>query len=241
MSFRTARVLGVCGAVGATLVGLTALGASVRGGATLYVLGLVSLGVGGVVAAIARWRWEPHDVDAEALIQLALASAALENADPAAAAYAASKAVASAGTSRTRNRALTTLAWAALGQGYPERAKVVLDSIQPCHELDVSCLAAVECARGNTELAIQALELARTLGSLTCDGAKLLVDCHLRANGIERAVLSAMQNWRVLGTANCEQVLEAARLAGATRAAASLAALIRKETAALPPVGAPAG
>jgi hypothetical protein len=231
--------LAICVAVSAALVGLLALGISVAGEHTgLRVLGYASLGVGGLVAAVARWFREPRDLDADARVQLALAQAALDASDPTAAAKAASKAVAAADTSRMRNRALTTLAWAALGQGYAERAKAALDNVKPAHELDVYCFAAVEWARGRPETAIQALEVARTFGTLTCDGAKLLIDCHLRANGIEHAVLAALQNRRVLGVENCEQVLTAARLAGANRAAARLAAVLRSETSALPAVGA---
>jgi hypothetical protein len=241
MSFRRGKVLAISAALGAMLLGLAALGASSLGIAGLRVFALASLGVGGLLAAIVRWRMERRDVDGEALDQLATARAELDRANPTAAGWAASKAVAAAGTSRTRNRALTTLAWAALGQGYPERAKAALDRIQPPHELDVYCLAAVECARGETELAIQALEVARTFGTLTCDGAKLLVDCYVHAHGIERAVLAALENRKLLGAANCEQVLAAARLAGANDAASTLATVLRSETPALPVMGAHAG
>jgi len=235
MSFRTGTALAVSAAFGAMLLGLAALGASSLGIASLRVLGFTSLGVGGLLAAFVRWRRERHDVDGEALAQLAMARAELDRSNPTAAGWAASKAVAAAGTSRTRNQALTTLAWAALGQGYPERAKMALDRIQP-HALDVYCFAAVECARGRTELAIQALEVARTFGTLTSDGAKLLVDCYVSTHGIERAVLAALENRKVLGAANCEQVLTAARLAGADDAAVRLASVLRNETTALPPV-----
>jgi hypothetical protein len=238
MSFRTGTVLAVSAALGATLLGLAALGASGVGIADLRVLGFASLGVGGLLAGIVRWRTQRRDIDREALAQLATAHAELDRSNPTAAARAASKAVAAAGTSRTRNQALTTLAWAALGQGYAERAKAALDQIQPSHALDIHCLAAVECARGRTEFAIQTLEVARAFGTLTCDGAKLLVDCYVHAHGIERAVLVALQNRKVLGAANCEQVLAAARLAGANDAAAKLASVLRKETPGLPVIGA---
>jgi len=235
MSSRTGTVLAIGAAFGAMLLGLAALGASSLGVAGLRVLGFASLGVGGLLAAIARWRTERHDVDAEALAHLAAARAELDCSNPTAAGWAASKAVAAAGTSRTRNRALTTLAWAALGQGYPERAKAALDQIQPS-ALDLYCLAAIESARGRTEFAIQALEVAQTFGTLTCDGAKLLVDCYVREQGIDRAVLAALQNRKVLGAANCEQVLTAARLAGAHDAAATLASVLRSETRAFPSI-----
>jgi len=238
---RKILVATTCAAVGAMVFGLAALGASGVGIVGLRFLGFALLGAGGLLAAIVRWRMERHDVDGEALAQLATARAKLDGSNPTAAAWAASKAVAAAGTSRTRNRALTALAWAALGQGYPERAKAALDRIQPPHAIDVYCLAAVECARGRTELAIQALEVARTFGTLTCEGAKLLVDCCFHAHGIERAVLAARQNRKVLGAANCEQVLTAARLAGASDAAAALASALRDETPSLPVIGAHAG
>jgi hypothetical protein len=241
MSFRTGTVLGLSAALGAMLLGLAALGASTGEIAGLRVLGFAALAVGGLLAAIVRWRLERRDVDGEALAHLATARVELDGSNPTAAGWAASKAVEAAGTSRTRNRALTTLAWAALAQGYPERAKAALDRIQPPHALDVHCLAAVECARGRDEFAIQALEVARTFGTLTCDGAKMLVDCYVRAHGIERAVMAALQNRKVLGAANCEQVLTAARLAGANDAAATLASVLRNETPALPIGGAHAG
>jgi hypothetical protein len=241
MSFRTGTALAVSAALGAMLLGLAALGASSVGIVNLRALGFASLGVGGLVAGIVRWRMGRRDSDREALAHLATARAELDGSNPTTAGWAASKAVAAAGTSRTRNQALTTLAWAALGQGYPERAKAALDQVQPSHALDIHCLAAVECARGRTELAIQALEVAQAFGTLTCDGAKLLVDCHVRAHGIERAVLVALQNRKALGAANCEQVLTAARLAGANDVAAKLASVLRKETPSLPVVDAHAG
>jgi hypothetical protein len=241
MSFRTGSVLGLSVALGAMLLGLAALGASSVGIAGLRVPGFALLVMGALLAGIVRWRRERRDIDAEALAHLATARAELDGSNPTAAGWAASKAVAVAGTSRTRNQALTTLAWAALGQGYPERAKAALDQIQPSHALDIHCLAAVECARGRTELAIQALEVAQAFGTLTCEGAKLLVDCYVRAYGIERAVLAALANRKVLGAANCEQVLTAARLAGANDAAAELASLLRKESPALPVIDAHAG
>jgi len=241
VNFRTVTVLVISAALGAMLLGLGALGASSLGIAGLRGLGFAALGVGGLLAAIVRWRMERQDVDGEALAQLATARAELDGSNPTAAGWAASKAVAAAGTSRTRNRALTMLAWAALEQGYPERAKAALDRIQPSYAVDLYCLAAVESARGRTELAIQALEVARSSGTLTCDGAKLLVDCYVREHGIERAVLVTLQNQRVLGAANCEQVLTAARLAGANAVAAALASALRNENPTLPVIGAHAG
>ena len=94
MSLRTTTVLAVSAALGAMLLGLAALGASSVGGAMgLRFLGFASFGVGGLVAAIIRRQRERHDVDGAALAQLALAYAELDGANPAAAAFAASKAV----------------------------------------------------------------------------------------------------------------------------------------------------
>ncbi len=226
MSSRTVALFALSAA--ATIVGLVALGASAAGAFGLRFLGFVLVGAGSLLAGAIRWRRRRDTVDAEAIAHLTSAFAELERDNPTAAGRAASKAVAAAATPRTRNRALTALAWAALGQGYIERAKAVLDQIEP-HALDVYCLAAVEAARGRTEFAIQALEVARMAGELTCDGAKLFVECHLRAFGIERAVMSALQNRKALGQENCELVVNAARLAGAHAAAAALAAVLRDE------------
>ncbi len=223
------------------LLGLAALGASAIGVAGLRPAGLALLGGSGLWAVIVRWRTGRRDLDQEALAQLATARSALDVSNPTAAGWAASKAVAAAGTTRTRNRALNMLAWAALEQGYPERAKAALDRIKPSYELDVHCFAAVECARGRTAIAIQALEVARTFGTLSCEGAKLLVDCCLRAHGMDRAIHAALQNRKVLGVANCEKVLAAARLAGANEAASMLAAVLRNDGAPVGAIGARAG
>ena len=215
--------------MGATLLGLVALGASTVRGVGFFFPGLALLGVGGVLSAVVLWRRTRDDADSDALAQLAVAHAELERGNPTPAGWAASKAVATAARPRTRNRALSALAWASLGQGCPERAKAALDRVRPSHDISLYCLAAVEAARGRTDLAIQALEVARTAGVLDGEGAKLLVECHLRAFGIERAVLVATQIREMLGRANCNLVVDAARVAGAPVAAATLAALLRGE------------
>lgn len=226
----TPTVVAVFLAVGATVLGLAALAAASLGVAAMRTPGLALLGLGGLLAAMVRWPRGQNDLDNEALAHLAAASAELAGGNPTGAGWEASKAVSAAVTSRTRNRALTTLAWAALGQGYAERAKAVLDRVEPSHSVDVQCLGAVEAACGRTDIAIQALEVARSAGTLNCEGAKLLVDCHLRTSGIERAVVAAIQTRRVLGRENCELVADAARAAGAHAAAATLAAAIRDGT-----------
>jgi hypothetical protein len=194
--------VGAFGALCAAIFGLAVLGAASLGEAELRVPGFALLAVSGVTAAIFRWRKERQEHDRAAVAHLETARERLEQGDPGGAMVAASKAASSATTPRTRNAALTTLAWSALGQGYPERAKAALDGIEPGHALDVYCLAAVESACGKPGLAIEALEVARTAGTLTCDGAKLLVDCYVQQCGIDRAVMAALQTREVLGAEN---------------------------------------
>ncbi len=229
MGFRRGTLSAASAALATMFLGLAALGVASFGIAWLRVLGFSSLVVAGVLAGVVRYLLRGHEVDRVALELLATAQAELKDGNPAAAARAASKAIVAANTPRTRNRARVTLAWAALGQGYPERAKAALDSIQPRYEVDVYCLGAVEHARGRTERAIEALEVAREFSSLNCDGAKLLVDCHFRAHGIERALFAAYQNRRVLGAANCRHVLAAAGLAGKSPIAATLTSVLSEE------------
>jgi hypothetical protein len=159
----------------------------------------------------------------QAVAALKTARELLEQGSDAPAARAASEAISDAKTIHTRCAALTALAWARLGMGYPESAKAALDRIDPPHELDLYCYAAVQAACGNTRLAIQALEDSRSSRSLCCAGAKLLVDLYVRQNRLDRAVAAAIQTRRVLGADNCRIVLLAAREAGALTPAAALA------------------
>ncbi len=157
-----------------------------------------------------KWRHR----DELALGKLQVAKELLEQGNHAEAVRVAADAEAHAEAARTRNAARTTLAWAALGLGYVERAKAALDRIDPPHALDLYCYAAVQAARGSPELAIQALELARGARSLTCDGAKLLIDLYALQNRIDCAVSVAINSRELLGADNCRVVLRAARQAG---------------------------
>ncbi len=190
-------------------------------------LHLPPFAVGGATAATLRWRKEREGLDQQAVAELEEARARLGHEDYAGAAAAASRAAKSARTARTRNAALSILAWAALGQGYPERAKAALDGIVPAYAIDLYCFAAVESARGRLAQAIEALEVARTARTLTCDGAKLFVDCCARLHGVEYAITAALQTIDVLGVENCKVVAKAAADAGAHGAAATLASAIR--------------
>jgi hypothetical protein len=83
------------------------------------------------------------------------------------------------------------------------------------------------------DLGIEALELARSAGTLTCDAAKRLVDRYALECGIDRAVMAALQNRDLLGVENCERVVKAARDEGAHAAAATLASALRSDALAL--------
>lgn len=227
MRRRVANALQISAALGAAVLGLGVLAAASLGEAGLRLPGLAFLALGGAVAATVRWRREREGLDQRAVTELVAARMRLGQEDHAGAAAAAARAAKSARTPRTRNAALTTLAWAALGQGYPERAKAALDAIEPSHAIDLYCLAAVESSRGRLEQAIEALELAHAARTLTADGAKLFVDCCARLHGVERAVTAALRTIDVLGLENCRVVAKAAADAGAHGAAATLVRAIR--------------
>jgi|HubBroStandDraft_6_1064221.scaffolds.fasta_scaffold74705_3 hypothetical protein len=234
MKRRVANALEISVALGAAVMGLGALAAASFGEAWLRLAGFAFLAVGSVTAAILRWRGEREGLDQPAVAELEAARTRLGKEDYAGAAAAASRSAKSARTPRTRNAALITLAWAALEQGYPARAKAALDGIVPSHAIDLYCLAAVEAARGRLEQAIEALEVARTARILTCDGAKLFVDCCARLHGVDHAVTAALQTIDVLGIENCKVVAKAAADAGAHFSAATLAAAIRGKVSLLP-------
>jgi hypothetical protein len=209
--------------------------------AVIVWLAILWLAAGGLWWVIARIRARRRELDRGPRAQLEMARAALARSDATEAARTAADVARVARTAATRNEALTALAWAALQQGYPERAKAALDGIRPSYAFDLHCYAAVESALGRPLRAIQALEAQRECGSLTCDGAKLLVDCHLRLHGIERSVLAALENRHILGAENCQRVLEAARVAGAGEAAERLASALREDSSSTPPAGIRAG
>jgi hypothetical protein len=233
MKRRVANALEISVALGAAVMGLGALAAASFGEAGLRLAGFAFLAVGGATAATVRWRREQEGLDQQAVTALEAARTRLAKEDYAGAAAAASRAAKSARTPRTRNAALSTLAWATLGQGYPERAKAALDGIVPSNAVDLYCLAAVEATRGRLEQAIDALEVARTARTLTCDGAKLFVDCCARLHGVEHAVTAALQTIDVLGVENCKVVAKAAADAGAHVSAATLASAIRGKVSVL--------
>jgi len=135
----------------------------------------------------------------------------------------ASHVAACATSSALCNRAHILLAWVALGQGRPRRAKEELDRIDPPHEIDVYTFAAVEAALGRTVLAIRALEMLIPNGALGCEGAKLLIELYARTGHFDRAVTIAIAYRQVLGARDCWLVVGAAEEAGALQPARQLA------------------
>jgi hypothetical protein len=152
--------------------------------------------------------------DRQALAELARAEAHLAQSDPAAARRIATEISDRAVSSRTRNAALTTLAWAALAEGYVARANAALERVDPPYLIDLGCFAAVRAALGETDLAVRALELARSARSLDCEGAKLLVDLYVRRGRMDQAVTAAVRTRTLLGIDNCTLVAKAASEVG---------------------------
>jgi tetratricopeptide (TPR) repeat protein len=230
MKSRASTLVGVSVALAAAGCGLVALGAASLGLNAFRIFGFVLLAAGGATATVIRSIRTSRELDAPAMAGVECARALLEQGDHFGAARAASNAVALARTSRTRTAALTTLAWAALGQGYAERAKAALERVDPPHALDLYCYAAVQSANGNTDLAIQALELAGGARDLHLDGAKLLIDLYARQGKMDRAVAAALRSREVLGADNCRLVVKAACEAGAYGPAAILASALLGRT-----------
>jgi hypothetical protein len=194
-------------------------------------IGCIAIGLPAAALVGLHWRTVRQAHERRAMTALETARELLGRGHHDLAAEAASDAAAQARTSRTRAHALTTLAWAALEQGNPERAIAALDRIEPRH-LDLYCYAFVQSARGKHQLAIKTLEVARGADSLSLDGAKLLVDLYTHEYGVDRAVWAAWQSRAVLGPENCRRVVRAACDAGAYGPAAMLTSALFAETCA---------
>lgn len=164
--------------------------------------------------------------DARDSTELAAAASLLGAGEPAEAARIATNVAERTKLSETRSAALTTLAWACLGLGELDRARRALERVAPHDALDLYCFAALQSASGNPDLAINALELARSARTLGCGGAKLLVDLYAARFGLVRAVASALENRDVLGVENCRVVVKASSDAGEFSAAAALASVL---------------
>lgn len=191
--------------------------------------GLTLFGFAAVVATLRAWVRAIRVAEERETTKLRVSQALLAKGDTAGAQRVAIDLSANATVLRVRNAALTTVAWAALGEGHLDRAKEALDHIQPQHHIDLHCFAAVEDALGKSRIAIQALELD---ANLSCSGAQLLVDLYARDGNFDRAIAAAIAHRHALGVENCRLVVEAAFGAWALQPAASLAAVLFMETGA---------
>jgi hypothetical protein len=107
---------------------------------------------------------------------------------------------------KTRNAALTMLAWACLGQDQPRAAMAALDKIRPPEGRDPYTLAAVQRALGRIDDALQTLERAP---SWSREAARLLVDLHAERGDLQRAFSTTLEHLRVLGLEDAKLVLRA--------------------------------
>jgi Zn-dependent protease len=128
----------------------------------------------------------------------------------------------SACTSQLRNAALTTLAWVALGEQEPERAREILRHVLPAGAVDPYTLAAVESASGHSDRAIAAIDRARHTTPLGRDAVRLLVDLHASSGDYPQVAAIAHEFSRVLGLHDVRRVVRALEQAGKPELAASL-------------------
>jgi hypothetical protein len=186
----------------------------------VWVLVSVLVG-GGVGACLTRWSRRRGETVRRDRSELEHAREHLQAGDLARARTAAAAIADRTPCARTRSAALTTLAWAALGEGYGTRANEALKRVE-ARFLDLYCFAAVRAAIGESETAIKALEGARAGDSLGPDGARLLVDLHARRGRMDDAVRAAVHCRHLLGVAGCRLVVNAACDAGSHHLAALL-------------------
>jgi hypothetical protein len=192
-------------------------------------IGLALLSLGLVLVAVLAWVGSLRAAHRRETVDLRAAQALLQQGDNAGARRLAGDLAASARNLRLRNDALTTIAWASLGEGRPAGAKQAIDRIQPQHHVDLHCLAVVHDALGQPGLAIQALEIERRL---SCDAAKFLIDLHARQDRFDRVVAAAVKHLDSLGVENCRKVVEAAFEAWELGLAATLATALFHRTGA---------
>ena len=126
----------------------------------------------------------------------------------------------------TRNAALTTLAWAWLGQGRPRDAMSALNKVHPVQSVDAYVLAAVQRALGLPDHASQTLERAHGNAPLHREAARLLVDLYAERGDLERAFITTLDLLAVLGPDDARLVLHALEQSGDLRNAARLSEAI---------------
>jgi hypothetical protein len=172
------------------------------------------------------WRWaEAHKrrLQAHAERRLRVANTLLAGHSHREAWDAAKDVAASACTRALRNAALTTLAWVALGEQRPRRAREVLRHVLPAAAVDPYTLAAVESASGHPDRAIATIDRARHTTPLGRDAVRLLVELHANAGNYSQVAAIAREFSRVLGVHDVLLVVRALESAGKSELAASLA------------------
>jgi hypothetical protein len=218
--------------------GLCAVAATAAAGAASFAIFRspgFSFFVATAVAILAAWLDGLLDTARRQRGELAVCQAHLQQGEGAAVRRMSMDLAERARVSSVRNGALTMVAWAALKEGLPERAKEALDHIRPEHQIDLYCFAVVEDALGKSKLAIEALELEVTPNR---EAAMFLVDLYAVQGRYDRAVMAAMARRRVLGVDNCRKIVDAAIDAWALPPAATLAEALFQETGAPEDAGA---
>jgi|HubBroStandDraft_1064217.scaffolds.fasta_scaffold26424_3 hypothetical protein len=122
-----------------------------------------------------------------------------------------------------RNAALTTLAWVALGEQEPERAREILRHVLPADAIDPYTLAAVESASGHADRAIATMDRARRTTPLRRDAVRLLVDLHASSGNYQQVAAIAHEFSRVLGPHDVRRVVSGLENAEKPELAAALA------------------
>jgi hypothetical protein len=187
------------------------------------------------VVCFTAWLDEVRHTMARQMAELAMARAYLQKGEETAAGRISLDLAGRARARRVRNGALATVAWVALKEGHPERAKEALEHIQPGNQIDLYCFAIVERALGKTWLAIEALELEP---APSCESAMFLVDLYVLQKRFDRAVAAAAARRQVLGVENCRKVRKAAVDAWELDAAARIAVPLLDDTGSLEDAGA---
>lgn len=217
------------------LFAVTATAGAAAGSFLVFKSAGFSFFVATATGIFAAWLDGLLDTARRQMDELAVCRAHLEHGEEAAARRMSMDLAERAKLSRVRNGALTTVAWAALKEGKPERAKEALDHIRPEHQLDLYCFAAVEDALGKRKLAIEALELEASPNRAS---AMFLVDLYAIQGRYDRAVTAALARRKVLGVDDCRKIVDAAIGAWALPPAVSLAGALFQETSAPEDAGA---
>ena len=213
-----AVIISAAFAFGAASLGLTIFHSA---GVTLFFLGA------GVVSAFEWAKLQDQAVTTRVTSQLTVARLLLQQER-----YAESRALSEEVAQRardleTRNTALSTLAWAWMGEGNTRRAREALARILPTSAVDPYLVAALENADGHPERAISVLEQQRRQTTLSREAARLLVDLHAQRGDLSQAADVARDLSRVLGPDDLRRIAHALERAGEHEKALGLTDAVR--------------